>query len=142
MKYINTDERKFVFQLAWIVIVVAAIWLVQHFVIGGAGVIRTDMLVIGGSAKHPAKIIASVEADGDPTLIFYDANGKSLLDIWASNRGGIASLTFHGVGGKPTLVIEVVPATGKPRIRFVDPVTGQTTSLPVPSDAPMEPKAP
>lgn len=141
LKYLNTDERKFVFQLAWIVFVIGVLWIGQRSLTGN-GYVTTDMLVIGGSNKYPAKIMATVLPDGDPKLLIYDANGKSLLDIWASNRGQSAMMTFYGAGGKSSLVIEVAPGTGKPRIRFVDPVTGQTTILPDLPAAPEAPKTP
>ena len=113
-----------------LVLIFATILLTRLGLVGS--IIQTDTLIIGGTSKHPASIIATVLPDGNPKIIFNDATGKSILDIWGINASRTAMITLSGADGKPAAVLEIVPMTGKPRLRITDPQSGQTTTFPPP----------
>jgi hypothetical protein len=91
-------------------------------------VIETETLIVGGTSKHPAKIML--------TVLMYDAAGKSILDIWGINASGTGAITLNGKDGKPAAVLEIVPTSGKPRLKITDPQSGQTTLFPTPAADP------
>jgi hypothetical protein len=99
-------------------------------------VIETETLIVGGTSKHPAKIMLTVLPDGNPKILMYDAAGKSILDIWGINASGTGAITLNGKDGKPAAVLEIVPTSGKPRLKITDPQSGQTTLFPTPAADP------
>jgi|CXWL01.1.fsa_nt_gi hypothetical protein len=113
--------------LTWLVTLVTCWFL---FVSRVPGFARVPMLVIEDDAGGSGRIFLSADSDLGPNMTFRGADGQSLLNLWASAKGGYSMVTFFR-DGQPLIELGV-PATkdGDPRIRFTDPKSGEKVVYP------------